>query len=110
MARNVYADEAEFTVGVKKLKAYADALIAAGKQYNSILQTITANDIQDVQISMKLNSLAVTVQQCTDAAEDLGKGIEGTVGKYMDELEALDKFVFPDELLHSISAILASFL
>ena len=110
MAQNVYADEAEFTVGIKKLKAYADALVEAGKQYNSILQSVTAEDIQDVEISMKLNALAVTLQQCTDAAEGLGKAIDGTVGKFMDELEALDKFVFPDETIHAISAVLASFL
>ena len=107
---NVYADEAAFVVAVKRIKAYADALVRAGQEYNSTLQQVTQNDIQDVEISVRLNGLGVTLEQCTKAAENLGKSLEGILGGYLDELEQTDSFQFPDAALNTISAILAQFI
>lgn len=108
--KDVILDETEISIQANKIINYIDYLNSLIDEYDQILQNIISNAIVDARIRAKLVEYINQTNSIKMEISTYGKFLKNDLNAYMNKMEKVEKFEFPNEEMYTISSILARFI
>lgn len=108
--KNIICDEAELVSAINKIDSYIDFLIRSIDTYINILADIQGNAIQDDLINKQLSEIADSIQPIREILFRAKKSIHKDIRGFIDEIEEIDNFKFPNEIETEILALIGCFM
>lgn len=108
--KDVILDETEISMQANKMIHYIEYLNSLIAEYDQILQNIISNAIVDARIRSKLIEYINQTNLIKAEISAYGKLLKNDLNAYINKMEQVEKFEFPNEEMYTISSILARFL
>lgn len=109
MSSDVIANTFELQMADYKLCTYADFLVSAIDEYNSILDSVRTLGFVDVAVCAQVCSYQFYAGQFKAPIRNAWKSIDTVITSYCSEMESVDTFSFPMQFEDYVSRALSLF-
>ena len=107
---NVFIDEVEYVTSLNNLEIYLSQLNSFIEVYELKIDEILKYGINDQNITDKLNKLKSDMSSKKKDLSDIGEKFGKDIREYLDKVNELDKYKFPENIKDPVLSILAAIL